>query len=136
MEVFNLANGELENGPDGRFRTAAVGERLGADLLGASVYEIEPGQSTWPYHVHYGAEEALFVVSGRLTLRTPQGERSVGPGEVVRFAPGPDGAHEERNDGDETARFLLFGPRPQLDVDEEPDTGALFIYSAFRRGQL
>jgi len=134
MEVSNLADGELENGPDGRFRTVAIGERLGAELLGASVYEVEPGQSTWPYHFHHAADEVLIVVSGRIVLRTPQGERVVGRGEVVRFAAGPDGAHAERNDGDETARFLIFGMRPQLEVSEEPDTGTVNVYSAFRRG--
>jgi uncharacterized cupin superfamily protein len=78
----------------------------------------------------------LVVVSGRVTLRTPQGVRSVERGDVVRFAPGPDGAHEERNDGNETARFLLFGTRPRLEVSEEPDAGTVNVYSAFRRGPL
>ena len=136
MKIFNLADGELEEGPDRRFRTAAVGGRLGAELLGASVYEIEPGQSTWPYHFHHAADEVLVVVSGRITLRTPAGERAVERGEVVRFAPGPDGAHEERNESDGAARFLIFGPRPQLEVTEEPDTGTVNVYSAFRRGPV
>jgi uncharacterized cupin superfamily protein len=69
-------------------------------------------------------------------LRTPEGERVVQEGEVVRFAPGPGGAHEERNDGDSSARFLLFGTRPQLEVSEQPDTGTVNVYSAFRRGPL
>jgi uncharacterized cupin superfamily protein len=43
--------------------------RLAGEKLGASVYELEPGQSTFPYHYELGNDELLLVVQGRPTLR-------------------------------------------------------------------
>jgi len=40
--------------------------------LGASLYELGPGNSV-VYHFHHGSEELLIVLSGRPTLRTPEG---------------------------------------------------------------
>ena len=79
MDVFNLfaePEGDGENDRDGyRHRVVAVGQRLGASLLGGSLYELPPGEKTWPYHYETGCEEWLLVVSGRPTLRGPDGER-------------------------------------------------------------
>ena len=70
-------------------------------FLGATVYELDPGN--WViYHAHHGSDELLFVLRGRPTLRTPEGERQLDEGEVVSFPPGPQGAHGLRNDTDET----------------------------------
>ena len=49
--------------------------RVAGDKLGASVYELEPGTKTWPYHYELGNEELLVVVSGHPTPRSPDGER-------------------------------------------------------------
>ena len=66
------------------------------DVLCASVYELAPGgRST--YHFHHGSEEILIALRGRLTLRTPEGERELEEGEVVHFPSGPAGAHEQLN---------------------------------------
>ena len=32
------------------FRVTAVAERLGAELVAASLYDVAPGETTWPYH--------------------------------------------------------------------------------------
>jgi uncharacterized cupin superfamily protein len=62
------------------------------------------------------------------------------PGDVAAFAPGPAGAHEERNDGDAPARFLLVSTRPELDVTESPMENVVNVYSPhgterFRKGE-
>jgi uncharacterized cupin superfamily protein len=80
MEVFNLfgePEWDGETNRDGyRHRAAAIGERLGASLLGGSLYELPPGEKTWPYHYEIGCEEWLIGVAGRPTLRGPDGARS------------------------------------------------------------
>ena len=116
------------------FRVTAVAERLGAELVGASLYDVAPGETTWPYHFHHAEEELLIVLSGRLTVRTPAGERELERGDVLLFPPGPEGAHEERKPGPEPARFLLVSTRPPLEVTEEPDSGRVNVYS--RHGTL
>jgi uncharacterized cupin superfamily protein len=116
------------------FRTSAVAERLGAAQVGASLYEVAPGETTWPYHFHHAAEELLVVLSGSLAVHTPSGEHKLGPGDVVLFPAGPEGAHEERNQGSAPARFLLVSTRPPLEVTEEPESGGVNVYS--RHGAL
>jgi len=94
--------------------------RAGPDL-GASVYELGPGNTT-AYHYHHGSEELVIVLRGRPTLRTPEGERQLAEGEVVNFAPGPAGAHALRNDTNEPTRFVVAGIRVSPEVVEYPDT--------------
>ena len=36
----------------------------GGERLGASLYEIPPGQATFPYHAHFANEEMLIVIAG------------------------------------------------------------------------
>ena len=82
-------------------------------LLGASLYELGPGNSA-AYHFHHGSEELLIVLRGRPTLRTPEGE-------AVHFPLGPDGAHGLRNDTDELVRYVVAGIRVSPEVVEYPD---------------
>src|SRR5256885_13488199 len=83
------------------------GEELGATLWGGTVYELAPGKRVCPYHWHFGEEEWLLVVSGTPTLRTPSGERMLGPWEGAAFVGGAEGAHEVRNDSGETGRGAM-----------------------------
>ena len=75
MDVFNLFDEHEWDGenaqPGYRHRATAVGKRLGASLLGGGLYELPPGEKTWPYHYELGCEEWLIAVSGRPTLRGP-----------------------------------------------------------------
>lgn len=89
-------------------------------FLGATVYELAPAASAI-YHVHHSSEEALLVLRGRPTLRTPAGERQLKPGDVVHFPPGPEGAHGLRNDTGEPARYVMAGTRVSTEVCEYPD---------------
>jgi uncharacterized cupin superfamily protein len=99
----------------------ALSKRLPrGDVLGASVYELGPGNFA-VYHFHHGAEELLIVLRGRLVVRTPDGEREVAEGEVVLFPRGPDGAHAFRNDSDGPARYVMVSDHPSPEVVEYPD---------------
>jgi uncharacterized cupin superfamily protein len=79
----------------GAFRRAYfdLTERLGASVIGATVFEIRAGDRFGPYHYHHGVEEWMYVVSGAPILRAPSGERMLEPGELVAFSAGPEGAH-------------------------------------------
>src|SRR5687767_9516567 len=115
MHVFDL-NGEHEwdatNDHEGyRHRRIAAGKQLGARLLGGSLYELPPGERTWPYHYEYGCEEWVIAVSGRPTLRGPDGERELSPGELVVCPEGPAGAHQLINRTDEPCRLLVISSK-------------------------
>jgi uncharacterized cupin superfamily protein len=94
------------------------------DVLGASVYELGPGNFAI-YHFHHGAEELLVVLRGTPTLRTPDGERVLDEGDVVHFSAGPDGAHGLRNDTQDPVRFVMVSDHPSPEVVEYPDLGQI-----------
>ena len=103
MKVFNLYNDELDNSNEREgwnFRAAKVGEHIGGELIGAGLYEAEPGNKVWPYHTHHANEEWLLVVRGQPTLRTPEGERQLTEGDGVCLPRGKAGAHQVWNGSD------------------------------------
>jgi uncharacterized cupin superfamily protein len=141
--IFNLLDLELsafDEGPDGhRFNMRHLARELGAVLTGLTVYGVEPGESTWPYHFELNEEEWLIVVSGELTLRTPEGERVLRAGEVACFSPGATGAHAVRNAGAATARFAMPSSVARLgDATVYPDSGKFKLYGPgfSHRGKL
>ena len=144
MEVVNLYDGELDEArtePEGwRWRAATVGRKLGATLLGATLYEVEPGDRTFPYHYEWGCEEWLIVVTGTPTLRAPEGERELAPGDTVCFREGPAGAHLVANRSDDVVRVLILSNKAQPAVAVYPDSNKIGIWTdggdsaLFRRG--
>ena len=98
-------------------------KRVAGEHLGASLYELPPGQSTFPYHYELGNDELLVVITGRPTLRSPDGERELRPGDCVLFPSGPEGAHQLTNGSDEPARVLFVSnfavPRAAVQVDSD-----------------
>ncbi len=101
------------------------GLKIGATQLGGSVYELPPGQSICPYHYEYPEEEWLLVLTGRVDVRTPEGEEELGPMEVVCFPSGPSGAHKVTNRSDETARVVMLSTKAQVSVAVYPDSGKM-----------
>jgi len=97
-------------------RKAELGPRLGAERLGASVYEIDPGDSAGPYHFEGVEEEWLIVLTGTPTLRDPEGEHKLEPGDVVCFRIGPGGAHKVTNHADTVTRIVMLSTMPENDL--------------------
>ena len=115
--------------PEG-FRSGRVrlGPEIGAEKLGGSVYELPPGQAVCPYHYELPNEEWAVVLTGRPTLRHPGGEDVLGPGDVVCFPAGPEGAHRLANDGDEPVRVLLVSTMLEPDVTFYPDSDKVGVF--------
>jgi uncharacterized cupin superfamily protein len=100
MDVFNLHGDEwnrTEEREGWRSKDAWVGARLNAELIGGSVYELEPGNKLFPYHTHHANEEWLIVVRGQPTLRTADSEQELREGDVVVVPRGKDGFHQVTN---------------------------------------
>jgi uncharacterized cupin superfamily protein len=107
---------------------AQLGPEIGSRRMSATVYELPPGESTWPYHYEYGAEEWLIVLDGRPTLRHPEGEDELEPGDVVCFPEGPEGAHKVTNRADDTARVMILSTAGRPAVAVYPDSGKLGVW--------
>ena len=82
MRAFNLHTADFEypaDNPAGYRRGhARVGEAIGSNRIGGTVYELPPGESAWPYHYELGDEEWMIVLDGRVAVRTPEGEQELG----------------------------------------------------------
>jgi uncharacterized cupin superfamily protein len=113
-----------------RGRRARLGRQAGAEHLGASLFELEPGQAAFPLHYHLGNEELLIVLAGRTCLRSPGGERELAVGEVVACPVGEPGAHQVVNRGSEPARIVIISEMNGPDVVVRPESGKI---SAFGR---
>lgn len=105
------------------WRRSRIGRQAGSEKLGASLFEVPPGASTFPLHVHHANEELLVVVAGRPTLRTLEGARELSPGEVVAFPTGRRGAHRLDNRTEEPVRVLLVSTMIGPELNEYPDSG-------------
>ena len=128
MKVFNLNGDEwdrTEDRPGWRSKDAWVGHHIGAELVGGSMYELEPGDRLWPYHTHHANEEWVIVLRGEPTLRAHDGEQKLREGDVVAFPRGKEGAHQIRNDTDTPIRVLMLSSLIQPDIVEYLDTGKI-----------
>ena len=131
VNVLDLAVEEGTRQADGyRPRSASFGPRLGAERLGATVYELDPGESICPYHFEGVEEEWLAVLTGTPTLRDPDGEHVLAAGDVVAFVAGPSGAHKVTILAAETTRLVMFSTQPKggLSVCVYPDSAKVGVW--------
>ena len=124
--VQNLLTLTLER-PSGNpaghsFDARSLTRLFGAVATGMSVYELEPGNASWPYHFEVTEEEWLIVLVGRPTLRTPDGERELGPWDCAFFPTGEAGAHKVTNRTDETVRVCIWSNRFAVATTVYPDS--------------
>ncbi len=111
-----------------RAQRARVGRQAGAVKLGASVWELPPGEAAYPYHFHLGEEELVVILSGRPTLRDPGGERELEQGELAVFLRGEEGGHQLMNRTEDPVRFLAISTSDAPDIVVYPDSGKIGCY--------
>ena len=107
----------MDHGRFGQRRKALGGEKMPCGL-----WELAPGKRSFPMHVHHITEEALFVISGRGKVRTPDAENDIGPGDYVSF-PAGGAAHQLVNDGTEPLVYVGMAAVSGFDMVEYPDSG-------------
>ena len=129
MNLFDAKVQYDESDPDG-FRNGRlrIGPEIGASKLGGSIWELPPGQATCPYHWEGQNEEWVVVLVGRPTLRTPDGESELRPGDVACFPLGPDGAHRLDNRTGDIVRILLLSTMNAPDWAVYPDSDKIGVF--------
>ena len=120
--------GDPADPPGYQARMARLGPVIGAAQLGASVYDLDPGNSVCPYHYEHPEEEWLLVWAGKPTLRDPDGEHELEPGDLVCFPTGPDGAHKVTNRTDEPVRIVMFSTKATTAMAVYPDSNKVGIW--------
>ena len=88
---------------------------------------LNPGQFSAPYHFHRNAEELFMMVSGSVTLRTPNGLDILTSGDLIFFEMGETGAHQLFNHTTEPCIYLDIRTFIGFDVCEYPDSGKLLL---------
>jgi uncharacterized cupin superfamily protein len=140
MRRINISSPQFsydEDDPDGfRSGMARLGPDLGAKLLGATVYELPPGQAVCPYHYEYAEEEWMLVLEGRPTLRHAQGSDELEQWDVVCFPTGPEGAHGIRNDTTEPVRILMWSNVVYPAATVYPDSDKIGIWTGNKEDDL
>jgi uncharacterized cupin superfamily protein len=127
MRRLNFLQDEPWDEVDNSSRVRWFGHPFGTDQLGASLIEYQPGMPGDAMHMHYGVEEMFFVLSGTPTVRTPEGENALSPGDVVYFPEGPDGLHTFSNPTDEPVRMLGISTKRFPDVVAYPERGVAWV---------
>jgi uncharacterized cupin superfamily protein len=102
-------------------------KRLSGERLGASLYELPPGEASFPYHYEVGNDELLVVVAGRPSLRDPNGEHELEPGDCILFPSGPEGAHQIVNRSQEPVRVLFVSNLALPRAAVQPDSGKMMV---------
>jgi uncharacterized cupin superfamily protein len=129
VAVFNVFDGDLDettSEPGFESRAATIGPRLGARLLGMTVYELGDEQRICPYHLHWGSDELLIVLEEEPVVRTSDGEQTLRPGDVMCFPVGP----RRWPLGQRPAKVAMISNEGiQLDVTEYPDSEKVGLWS-------
>jgi uncharacterized cupin superfamily protein len=140
MQRVNIASPEFTYDPEdpkgfraGMFR---FGPLLDAKQMGASVYEIPPGESICPYHYEYAEEEWLIVLKGNPTVRHPEGSDRLDPWDAVLFPTGPEGAHWVGNETEEPVRVLMFSTVMTPAATVYPDSDKIAVWTGNKDDNL
>jgi uncharacterized cupin superfamily protein len=118
-----------EDRPGYQWNRIRLARRLGGEMLGASIYVIEPGQKSFPYHFHHANEEMLVVLEGTVTVRTPDGVHEAGRGDSLIFNKGPAGAHQVINNSQGDVRILMLSTMLEPEIAEYPDSGKVGVFA-------
>jgi uncharacterized cupin superfamily protein len=95
--------------------------------MGATLYELAPGAVGGKLHMHFGAEEMFFVLSGRPSFRSRHGEEALAPGDFVFCPEGRAGVHVFSNPTDEPAQLLAMSAGGFPDVVAYPEHGYAWV---------
>ena len=121
--------------PGFMYRRARLGYQAGSERLGASIWELPPGQANL-YHYHYSNEEMLIVLAGHPTMRTPQGWTELHEGDVVAFPIGERGAHQFQNRTEVPVRLLMISEMVGPEVCGYPDSNKIGVYERMTSPEL
>ena len=127
MTRQNLFSDHWDGEPDESGTRRQVFWRPDYARMGATLYELAPGAQQSKMHMHFGAEEIFFVLSGRPSFRNLEGEETLAPGDVVFCPEGRAGLHTFGNPGDEPARILALSAGSFPDVVAYPEDGYAWV---------
>jgi uncharacterized cupin superfamily protein len=127
MTRQNLFSNVWDEDDDGDGRRHQVFWRPDDARMGATLYELAPGAQEDRMHMHFGAEEVFFVLSGHPSFRHRHGEERLAPGDFVSCPEGRAGSHAFSNPTGEPARLLAISAGSFPDVVAYPEDGYAWV---------
>jgi len=127
MTRQNLHSDRWDGDYDDERRRRQMFWRPNGARMGATLYELAPGAPETRMHMHFGAEELFFVLAGTPRFRTPGGEETLAPGDVIPCPEGRAGAHTFSNPTDEPVRLLAISAGSFPDVVAYPEHGYAWV---------
>jgi len=111
------------------FRRKELSNTTDAEKLGCSLYELDSGKRSWPYHYHTANEEAIFVLSGTGMLRSDDDEHALKEGDFVSLPADESGGHQVVNDSDGVLRYLMVSTMEEPDITIYPEMEKFGVYA-------
>jgi quercetin dioxygenase-like cupin family protein len=128
MQRQNLfADAPWDDETDSSGRARRVFWRPDDAKMGATLYELAPGDDVDRVHMHYGTEEMFFVLDGRVVFRNLEGEEELARGDYLFCPEGRAGLHAFSNPYDEPARILAMSTKRFPEVVAYPEDGSAWV---------
>ena len=131
MRRFDCATTEIwrdESGPaDFHAGWASIHRAIGGEHIHGNLIVLPPQITSAQYHWEAGQEEWLIVLTGTPTVRHPEGEDELRPGDVAAFPAGPAGAHQVINRTDKECRVVHLSTVALPNVLVYPDTNKIGV---------
>ena len=103
----------------------SLGDMVGLKNLGFHIIEVEPGNETTEYHVHFLEDECTYVLSGRATVTIDGTDYEVEAGDFIGY-PAGGLPHTMKNTGSELLRCIVVGQRLPIEGGDYPNLGKRF----------
>lgn len=102
--------------------------------LGSSLYRLEAGKTALPFHHHSGNDEAVYMLSGEVSLRLGEERHTLKAGDYITFPAASGVAHQISNPGNATAEFLCISTMEKTDVVFYPDSQKVGVMAGVAPG--
>jgi len=111
-----------------------LGDVFGLNNFGVNLTRLAAGGISALRHAHSKQDEFVYILSGRPTLITDEGETELSPGMCAGFPAGTGNGHQLVNRTDEDVVYLEVGDRTPGDEGSYPDDDlkAAFVDGAWR----
>jgi len=111
-----------------------LGDVFGLSNFGVNLTRLAAGGISALRHAHSKQDEFVYILSGRPTLITDEGETELSPGMCAGFPAGTGNGHQLVNRTDEEVVYLEVGDRTPGDEGSYPDDDlkAAFVDGAWR----
>jgi uncharacterized cupin superfamily protein len=99
----------------------SLGDLFGLRNFGVNLTRLAPGAMSALRHAHSQQDELIYILEGRPTLHTDEGQMPLAPGMCAGFPAGAGNAHRLVNQTSDDVVYLEIGDRTPGDEVAYPD---------------